>query len=113
MKKIALVITCALFQGCISLAISPDVTGTVVSESGELIFAKVTITNIQLKKSKTVQTDKAGNYSLKKMRILVFPIFSAILLKSEISVRAKGYRTATELIDSKEPSIANFILVAE
>ncbi|WP_196160487.1 hypothetical protein [Reinekea sp. G2M2-21] len=51
MKKIALVITCALFERCKSLAISPEVTGTVVSETGESIFAKVTITNNQLKKS--------------------------------------------------------------
>ncbi len=113
MKRIALAITCALLQSCISLAVSPEVNGAVSDESGNPLIADVTITNIQLAKSQTVRTDETGNYSFKKMRIWVFPIFSAILLRSEVSVQAKGYQAESEIIDSRNSAIANFKLVAE
>ncbi|WP_196161736.1 carboxypeptidase-like regulatory domain-containing protein [Reinekea sp. G2M2-21] len=113
MNKIVLVIACTLLQGCISLAVSPEVTGTVMDESGDPLNANVTITNIQLQKFESVGTDEMGNYSFKKMRIWVFPIFSAIFLRSEVSVQAKGYKAESKIIDSRNSAIVNFNLVAE
>ncbi|GAB1620770.1 hypothetical protein AAOGI_08200 [Agarivorans albus] len=113
MKKLALVITCLLLQSCISLAVSPEVTGTVVNESGEPIIAEVTITNLQLQKSKSITTDKLGNYAFKRMRVWVGPVFSAILLTSEVSVQAEGYMAESKVLDNGKSATANFNLVAE
>lgn len=113
MKVLVLVITCLFLQSCISLAVSPEVTGTVVNEAGDPLIAEVTVTNIQLQKSETVRTDNMGNYTLKRMRIWVGPVFSAILLTSEVSVKADGYLAESEVLDNRKSAVANFNLVAE
>ncbi|EAR09232.1 carboxypeptidase-like regulatory domain-containing protein [Reinekea blandensis] len=113
MKKILLVSACILIQGCISVSVSPVVSGTILNELGEPLDANVTITNMQLQKSQSVSTDKEGNYSFGKMRIWIFPIFSAILLRSEVAAEAEGYMPESNIIDSRNPATANFNLVAE
>jgi len=88
-------------MGCVNIAISPEVIGTVVDVDGKPIQAKVIVIHGQLsERIKIAMTDNSGEYSISEFRQWTAIPFSAIRLNSIVKIEALGYKAFTYETDN-------------